>query len=175
MAGYQAGDREAFERLHEELSRVLKRYLHSIVRDAGGVDDLVQDTFLQIHRARHTYDPSFPVTPWALAIARHVFLMDRRSRNRRREFARQPLEDTPEPSVASHEEPLIARSGIRHALGTLSHATREAVLLHHVCGLSFSDISRRLRVGSPALRCRASRGIARLREVLTSDISPSGE
>jgi len=155
------------------LSPILKRYLTALSRDAARADDLVQESFLQLHRARHTYDPSFPVMPWALAIARHVFLMDRRSRNRRHEFARQALEDAPEPAVASHEEPLIARSGLRQALGTLSHATREVVLLHHVCGHSFGDLSRRLQVASPALRCRASRGLARLREVLSGDGTPS--
>ena len=47
-------------------------------------DDLVQETFLQLHRARHTYNPAFPLLPWAMAIARHVWLMDRRTLSRRR-------------------------------------------------------------------------------------------
>jgi hypothetical protein len=32
-----------------------------------------------MHRARHTYDSSYPLMPWAMAIARHVWLMDRRT------------------------------------------------------------------------------------------------
>ncbi len=65
MLGYQAGEREAFERLHAQLAPVLRRYLLGLSRDPGRVDDLLQDTFLQVHRARHTYDAAFPVRPWA--------------------------------------------------------------------------------------------------------------
>jgi RNA polymerase sigma-70 factor, ECF subfamily len=166
MVGYQAGDREAFERLYARLAPVLTRYLMSLVRDASCADDLVQETFLQVHRARQTYDRAYPVTPWVLAIARHVFLMHRRYRNRRNEYAHQPVDDTLMQPVAAHDAAVIARSSLRRGLATLSATTREALLLHHVCGLSFDDISRRLKVRSPALRCRTSRGIARLREAL---------
>jgi len=168
MAGYQRGDRDAFERLYGQLSPVVKRYLSSLAREPSRVDDLVQETFLQIHRARHTFDPAYAVTPWVLAIARHVFLMDRRYRNRRHEFAWQPLDEAAIRTVEAHEGAIIARSCLKQALGELSPTTREALLLHHVCGLSFREIARRLKVGNPALRCRASRAVARMREALAS-------
>ena len=34
---------------------------------------------MQMHRSRRTYEPGRPVTPWVYAIARHVYLMKRRS------------------------------------------------------------------------------------------------
>jgi RNA polymerase sigma-70 factor (ECF subfamily) len=169
MVGYQAGDRDAFERLHEELTPVLRRHLLRLSRDASRVDDLLQETFLQIHRARHTYDPAFPVPPWASAIARHVFLMDCRYRHRRGDLARQePLDDTvlPARATVSHEEALITRSQVRRALSSLSSSTRQSVLMHHLHGLTFQEISRRLHIRGPALRARASRGMARLRQAL---------
>jgi|WetSurMetagenome_2_1015567.scaffolds.fasta_scaffold116304_3 RNA polymerase sigma factor (sigma-70 family) len=167
MVGYQAGQREAFEQLHALLAPIVRRQLMKLARDAARVDDLVQDTFLQIHRARHTYDPAFPVPPWACAVARHVFLMDCRYRTRRGDLSRQaPLDESAAASAASHDEALIARVEVRRALEQLSPATRTSVLLHHLHGLSFNEISRRLRVRGPALRARASRGMARLREVL---------
>lgn len=166
MAGYQLGDREAFERLYAHVAPALKRCLLSLAREPARVDDLLQETFLQIHRARHTYDPSYPVMPWVVAIARHVFLMDRRYRNRRHEFARQPFEAAFEKIVEPHDRAIVTRAGLKHALGELGATTREALLLRHVCGMSFDDISRRLKVGNPALRCRTSRAVARLRELL---------
>ena len=47
--------------------------------------DQQMETFLRMHRARHTYDPSLPLEPWAYAIARHAFLMERRRAARARE------------------------------------------------------------------------------------------
>ena len=41
---------------------------------------------MQIHRSRRTYEPGRPVTPWVFAIARHVYLMKRRSAGRRVRF-----------------------------------------------------------------------------------------
>ncbi len=170
MVGYQDGRREAFEQLYARLAPLVRRQLLRLARDPVRVDDLLQDTFLQIHRARHTYDPAYPVAPWACAVARHVFLMDCRYRQRRGDMSRQePLEDALSSREAGYDTALVARTEVRRALEQLSPATRASVLLHHLHGLSFREISRRLRVRGPALRARASRGMARLREVLNED------
>ena len=79
MREYQSGRFEAFDEIYASIAPALRRYLLSQARDGAKADDLVQETFLQMHRARHTYDASFPLMPWAMAIARHVWLMDRRT------------------------------------------------------------------------------------------------
>lgn len=61
MREYQQGRFEAFDDLYAALAPVLRRYLSSYARDGARADDLVQDVFLQLHRARHTYDPAYPV------------------------------------------------------------------------------------------------------------------
>jgi RNA polymerase sigma-70 factor (ECF subfamily) len=43
------------------------------------VDDLSQETFLQVHRSRAAYNPTYAVRPWAFGLARNIFLMDRRA------------------------------------------------------------------------------------------------
>ena len=78
MIGYQAGSLEMFEELFDALSPGLRGYLVSLTRDLDRAQDLLQETFLQMHRSRHTYTPPRPVKPWAFGIARHVHLMDRR-------------------------------------------------------------------------------------------------
>ena len=83
MVEYQLGRFEAFDQLYALVAPPVRRYLLSQARDAARADDLLQETFLQVHRARHTFDPSFPLTPWVMAIARHVWLMDRRTASRR--------------------------------------------------------------------------------------------
>ena len=84
MGKYQQGELAAFERFYALLAPRLRQYLTSLTLNAGTAEDLLQEAFLQIHRARHTYRPPNPVAPWAFAIARNVYRMDRRSTGRRR-------------------------------------------------------------------------------------------
>src|SRR5918992_5098322 len=83
MVQYQAGEARAFELLYDALCPSIRRYLIALARDAQRADDLLQDTFLQIHRSRRTYNPARPVRPWAFAVARHMWLMDQRTRRRK--------------------------------------------------------------------------------------------
>ncbi len=83
MAEYQAGSVEAFDRLHDALAPALKAYLASLTRDSTRADDLLQGTFLQIHRARASHTPGEAVRPWVFAIAKRVFLMHVRGTKRR--------------------------------------------------------------------------------------------
>jgi RNA polymerase sigma-70 factor (ECF subfamily) len=166
MVAYQAGDVTAFDRLHAALGPILRRYLQSLARDATRVDDLLQETFLQVHRARRTYDPSRPVVPWALAIARHVFLMECRTRKRKGDLDALELDDTVAAAGRGHDEAVIARDRLRRGLSGLTPGTRRAVLLHHVQGWSFREIAQRLGINSAAAKLRASRGVSTLRSRL---------
>jgi RNA polymerase sigma-70 factor, ECF subfamily len=66
MAEYQAGSVEAFDRLHDALAPDLKAHLTALARDSTCADDLLQETFLQIHRSRAVHTPGEPVRPWCL-------------------------------------------------------------------------------------------------------------
>ncbi len=161
MRGYQEGRLDAFEQLYACLAGRVRGFLAGRVRDRTRAEDLVQDTFLQLHRARHTYDRAYPVMPWVLAIARHVALMDARTARRRPQFA--PAEHAPEPTVRADAERLADRSAIDAALGDLVPSRRSAVVLHHVWGWSFRDIARRFGIEETAAKLRSSRGVAQLR------------
>src|SRR5689334_666122 len=83
MAAYQDGSPAAFDALYAELAPQLEKYLLVLVRDAARARDLLHETFLQIHRARHTYDRQRRAEPWLFALARHVYLIDRRASKER--------------------------------------------------------------------------------------------
>ncbi len=167
MRAYQSGEAGAFDRLYAGLGPVLRRYLQAVARDAARVDDLVQETFLQLHRARRTYNPERPLIPWALAIARHVFLMDCRTRRRKYDAASVEFDDAMELTEAGMErgpdEAVIARDRLRKGLATLTPGTRRVVLMHHAHGWSFREIAERLGINSAAAKLRASRGMNALR------------
>src|SRR5258707_15698708 len=72
MERYQQADPEAPAALVAALSPALLRFFRSARASREQADDLLQDTWLRIHRVRHTYRPSEPVLPWIYAIARRV-------------------------------------------------------------------------------------------------------
>ena len=166
MASYQAGRFESFDEIHAAVAPAVRRYLRGQSRDAAKADDLVQETFLQMHRARHTFDPAFPLMPWALAIARHVWLMDRRAASRRpRATSDVTTMDIP---VRAEASSFAERTDVRQALAQVAAPQRQAVIQHHVLGLSFKDIAARAGIAETAAKLRSSRGMAKLRSLLTA-------
>ncbi len=164
MREYQEGRFDAFDELYASLAPALRRFLLAQARDAGKADDLVQETFLQIHRARHTFNPAFPLTPWAIAIARHVWLMHRRAASRR------PWETDDvtemEMPVRAEAASFVERTEVRRALGKVAAQRRDAVIQHHLLGFSFKEIAQRAGIAETAAKLRSSRGMTQLRALL---------
>jgi RNA polymerase sigma-70 factor (ECF subfamily) len=159
MMAYQKGDGTAFEALYGQLAP-------QICRDPARAEDLLQEAFLQVHRSRHTYLPPRPVRPWIYAIARNVFLMSRRAGGRRGRYESTVGETFPEVAVPPEVESLADRDAVHRALARLPEDRREALLLHHVWGLSFREAGAVLGVSEAAAKLRAHRGAQMLRELL---------
>jgi RNA polymerase sigma-70 factor (ECF subfamily) len=153
MVSYQAGHFEAFDEIYALISPAVRRYLTAQSRDAAKAEDLMQETFLQMHRARHTFDPAYPLRPWVMAIARHCWLMDRRTASRRPQVSGD--EALREPPVRAEAESLPDRLEVRRALGQVVASRRHAVVAHHVWGLSFREIA--TRPASPKRRRSCAR------------------
>ncbi len=167
MSGYLEGRLEAFDALHAALAGRLRAYLWALCRDGATADDLLQETFLQMHRSRRTYEPGRPVLPWAFAIARHVYLMHRRRTARRLRFEQGLAAETRRLNLPRDDENEIADGeALRRALDELSPDQRQALLLHHVEGRSFLEIAAELGVRVNAAKTRAFRGMKRMRELL---------
>jgi RNA polymerase sigma-70 factor (ECF subfamily) len=166
MREYQEGRVEAFDDLYAALAPPLRRYLVSRVGQAAKAEDLVQDVFLQVHRARRTYDPAYPVTPWVMAIARHVWLMDRRTQSRR-PWATEDVTEMELP-VRADASAYMETAEVRRALSNVAASRRSAVIQHHVLGWSFKEIARKAGIAETAAKLRSSRGMAQLRALLHS-------
>jgi RNA polymerase sigma-70 factor (ECF subfamily) len=166
MVAYQAGRVEAFDALYAALAPDLRTCLLGLCRDAARAEDLLQETFLHLHRARATYQPGLPVRPWARGIARRVHLMDRRAalRRLRREDALATASSTwPAPGRRHAGE----RTSLERALGGVAVEARRPFLLHHLFGFSFSEIAARLGIQAGTAKMRSSRARLRLRGLLS--------
>lgn len=164
MIRYQGGAAEAFTELYAALKVPLERYLWTFVRNAATAEDLVQDAFLQIHRARHTYEPPRPVKPWVYAISRHVALMHLRSQRRRKE--KLPAEDLPEIPVPPEMDRIGDAETVFALLARLPRAGQEVLTLHHLLGLSFQEVGDILGLAPGTAKVRAHRALKELRAMV---------
>lgn len=167
MIGYQNGSMVDFEGLYETLRQPLLRYLWTFVRNRTEAEDLLQDTFVQIHRARRTYTPPRPVRPWVYAISRHVALMHLRTGRRRKESI--PDEQLPEVPVPPEVERLADAATLQRLLAQLSRSGQEVLILHHVLGFSFHEIGRILGVAAGTAKVRAHRALKAIRQQIAEN------
>src|SRR5581483_5628142 len=75
MARYAQGDASTFGAVYDGVAPRLERYLRRHQRGgAVRIEDVLQQTFLQMHASRGTFIIGAEVFPWALAIARRLML-----------------------------------------------------------------------------------------------------
>ncbi|MGD9902787.1 MAG: RNA polymerase sigma factor [Vicinamibacterales bacterium] len=167
MVAYQSGVLEGFKDLYALLAPPLRRYLGYLARHHDVADDLLQETFLQMHRSRASWDPTRPVAPWAFGLARNVFLMHRRAASRF-SAVHQASDSPPEIPVPAEADSLAARDLVQRALAALGIDQSESLLLHHVWGFTFEEIAGMTGVTPAAARARSSRAMAALRATLSA-------
>ena len=165
MIRYQSGSLEAFQEIYADLAPGVRRYLLHLTGGSQVADDLLQETFLQMHRSRAAYNPAYAVKPWVFGLARNVFLMNRRAARRWTEV-HDLREDLPEFPVLPEVDKLGSLGEIRRCIAGLAPDQAEALLLHHEWGFSFDEIAGMLGISAQAARARASRGMADLRVAL---------
>ena len=85
MLAFQSGEPAAFDALFRRWAAPLLRYLERMVRDAGTAEELVQEVFLRVYRARERYAPDARFSTWLYRIATNLALNElRRPRRRQR-------------------------------------------------------------------------------------------
>jgi RNA polymerase sigma-70 factor (ECF subfamily) len=171
MDRYARGDDAAFEELYDGLVPRLYGYLLRQTRDRGKAEDVVQQTMLQIHRARGRFLPGAEVLPWAFAIARRL-LIDQHRRGMREVLA--PTDDdgaaallvaldAPADDIASAKQ-IATRLEVE--LRKLPENQRVAFELIKIEGLSVAEAADVVGSTVAAVKLRAHRAYDALREAL---------
>ena len=162
MARYQAGDLAAAALLIRRLSPQLHRFLGSSSANRSDADDLLQETWLRIHKVRHTYRPGEPVLPWFYAIARHV-RADHYRKALRTTVREQRLEEVSEvlaePSTGAGREHDLAT-----LLAPLPDSQREVILMLKLSGMSLEEVARATSSSVGSVKQKVHRAYKRLRE-----------
>jgi RNA polymerase sigma factor (sigma-70 family) len=168
MAAYMDGDAAAFRTLFDRHAPVLYRLARRRLSSNDDARDVVQQTLLQVHRARHDFRRGSRLRPWLFTIAMNLIREHYRRHSRRRE---QPLDSAPlaaepatEPEDAERVRERSAR--VRAALASLPEAQREVIELHWFEDSPYDEIAMIVGASVAAVRVRAHRGYERLRQIL---------
>ena len=178
MLDVKAGDQQSFELLLQRYRTPLVNFLYRMVRSREQAEDLAQEVFLRVYRAREDYEPSAKFTTWLFRIATNLAL------NSLRDHRYQKLEismDAPivanaedgdermmevadeHPDIEQHLVEEARKKMIRHAIEKLPEKQRAAVLLHKYQELDYSEISKILRCSESALKSLLFRAYETLR------------
>lgn len=173
-------DADAFAELMLRYQNRMVSLLSHLVGRRDQAEDLAQEVFLRVYRARKRYVPGSKFSTWLYTIAHNVAANALRSRARRKEVHLSPNE-----SGAVGGDPLDAaavdasglmptrladkaelRDVVQQAVAALNERQRMAVLLNKFEHLSYEEIAEVMQMSGPAVKSLLSRARANLREVL---------
>jgi RNA polymerase sigma-70 factor, ECF subfamily len=178
----------AFEELVEHYQRRLVAVMHHLVGNAEEAEDLAQEVFLRVYRARKKYHPQAKFSTWLFTIANNLALNSLRSRQRKPAVplnlhesgplgprpAEQLVQDRGgQPAQRVQQQELAAV--VQRALETLNERQRMAVVLNKFEDLSYEEIAQVMNLTTKAVKSLLSRARANLREALQGYICMDGE
>src|SRR5262249_28232442 len=179
MLRVRADEPGAFEELVEQYQQRLVAVLHHVVGNAEEAEDLAQEVFFRIYRARKKYRARSKFSTWLFTIANNLALNALRRRQRKpvvplnvrdsgplgprpaeqlvRDRAAQPVQH-----VQQRELAVI----VQHALAGLNERQRMAVVLNKFEDMSYEEIAEVMQLSTKAVKSLLSRARTNLRDVL---------
>ena len=176
-------DAAAYEELVRKHQPRLVRLMRAMGPRADMAEDLAQETFMRVWRARHNYVPGAKFSTWLFTIAHNVAKNAARSQGRRQEVSEV---DAPQSGDGSKAVGLIAATAleasglmpgrlveglergeiIRRAVETLGERQRTALMLSRFENLSYAEIADTMGLSTKAVKSLLSRARVNLREIL---------
>ena len=172
------GDNLAFEKLIKRYRNSVLNFIYKYLGDRFGAEDLAQEVFIRVYRARADYVPSAKFTTWLFRIATNLALNSvRDNRHQRMEISldapitadaedgdERPLDVADKhPDIEQHLVEEARKKMIRHAIEKLPEKQRAAVLLHKYQELDYNEIAKILECSESALKSLLFRAYETLR------------
>jgi RNA polymerase sigma-70 factor (ECF subfamily) len=169
MTAYANGDRRSFVLLFQRWAPRLHGFFQRTLGDQGAADDLLQGTFLKLHRARTSFQPLLHLRGWIYGIATHELQEELRRRKHTplaSEEAQQDVLESAGPDMHNALESKQFASQVRAAIDRLPESQRAVLYLHRFEEMGFAEIAKLLGTTEGAVKLRAFRAYERLRQDL---------
>jgi RNA polymerase sigma-70 factor, ECF subfamily len=185
MLRVKDGDDSAFAQIVERFQNRLIGIFTNMFADNALAEDLSQEVFLRIYRARQGYEPTAKLSTWIFQIANNLASNSRRSKGRKKEVQFKVSNSGSQP-VQMGENNVVEKSGlmptrqldnvelmerVQVALLDLNERQRMAVLLHRFEGMSYADIGAAMELSPQAVKSLLSRARENLREILENYVT----
>lgn len=160
----QQGDRKALTALLAELLPRVRNLIRYLVRGDSDVDDIAQEALIAIVRGIPSYRAEGKLTSWADRIVARTAIgwrrKERRSKERERESAVAPLvREGDSPDQYTLRRQAVAR------LDRLPDEQRQALVLHHMIGLSIPEVAAHIGASQETIRSRLRLAQGKLQEL----------
>jgi RNA polymerase sigma-70 factor (ECF subfamily) len=178
----------AFEELVSQYQHRLVAVMHHLVGSAEEAEDLAQEVFLRVYRARHKYRPRAKFSTWLFTIANNLALNALRSRQRKPVVpltvhdsgplgprpAEQLVHDAAAQPVQRMQQQELAAI-IQEAIQGLNERQRMAVILNKFEDMNYAEIAEVMGLTTKAVKSLLSRARMNLRVVLQPYVYMDGE
>lgn len=175
MLRVKAGDRASFALLLDLYHSPIVRFLYRKVQNQALAEELAQEVFLRVYRARATYEATARFSKWIYQIAARLGSNSRR--DRKHERLQESLDDrgTGKPVLQvsdrrlSVEQYLVKRvklDEVRRAVQSLPAKQRAVVEMHKFAEMEYAQIAKVLRCSVPAVKSLMFRAHETLRTLL---------
>ncbi len=166
MLRVKDGDAASFALLLERHRAPVIHFLYRMVQNQAVAEELAQEAFLRVYRARATYEPTAKFTTWLFRIAMHLALNS--LRDGRPEKLKESLDDglqLPDGNPTIEQELLyrVKLDEVRRAIAALPDKQRAAVLMHKYEEMEYTQIARVLNCSESALKSLLFRAYETLR------------
>ena len=169
MLRYRDGDIAAFRILYERHNDSLYRYLLRLCKNRDTAEDLYQEVWSKIIKARQRYRPTAKFTTFLYRVAHNCFIDHiRRNKRHSNEISIDP-DDSASPTAEPEQvaETLFARERLDRALAELPYEQRNVVLLFLEAGLSLDKIAGITGVNRETAKSRLRYATSKLKAALS--------
>lgn len=177
MLRYRDGDVGAFEILYRRHNDSLYRYLLRLSRNRDTAEDIFQEVWSKIIKARERYRPTAKFTTFLYRVAHNCFI-DHLRRNQRHDRS---VDIDPDTQRASNVDPDVeidrglARQRLESALKDLPDEQRDAFLLYEEAHLSLDEIAHVTGVNRETAKSRLRYAVNKLKTAISTQIADSLE
>ena len=155
--------KEIIKLFEQPLRRYIKRLLYLSFND---IDDILQESFIQIYRNLNSYDSSYKLSSWIYRITHNVAISYLR-KNKKHIKVVLDLEELD--SIAKDEDMRISndldKDMINRALDKLDDKYKEVLVLKYIEEKDYNEISDILKIGSGTVGSLINRGKFKLKEI----------
>ena len=179
---HRNGQAERFELLVRRYSQELFRFAYRLLGSPAAAEDIVQETFLQVHLSMEHFDVSRRFRPWVFTIAANKARDYLRSQKRRPEVPLDAVADGSSDGGLSFSDLLSGRpagpavalereersSHVRQLVEQLPPHLKEVLVLGYYHGFAYKEMANVLEVPIGTIKSRLHSAVAKMGDLITS-------